>query len=119
MEVERARSAHDMSMARWALLFGNFVIGCGVMVVAGTLNDLALALFVGMQVGTYSSIFVATPILAQIKEGQPEIKALRKRVETKRASSGEPDGPVALGTSAIVAPSGPRQQRVRKPRAQR
>ena len=26
---------------RWALLFGNFVIGCGVMVVPGTLNDLA------------------------------------------------------------------------------
>ena len=29
---------------RWALLFGNFVIGCGVMVVPGTLNDLAQSL---------------------------------------------------------------------------
>jgi hypothetical protein len=26
---------------RWALMFGNFVIGCGVMSVAGTLNDMA------------------------------------------------------------------------------
>jgi predicted MFS family arabinose efflux permease len=29
---------------RWALLFGNFVTGCGIMVVAGTLNDLAQSL---------------------------------------------------------------------------
>lgn len=28
----------------WALLFGNFVIGCGIMVVPGTLNDLAESL---------------------------------------------------------------------------
>ncbi len=43
------------------------------------LNDLALALFVGMLVGTYSSIFTATPILTQIKERQPEMRSLRKR----------------------------------------
>ena len=29
---------------RWALLFGNFVTGCGIMVVPGTLNDLAQSL---------------------------------------------------------------------------
>lgn len=29
---------------RWALLFGNFAIGCGVMVVAGSLNDLTRSL---------------------------------------------------------------------------
>ena len=33
---------------RWALLSGNFVIGCGVMVVAGTLNDLARSLQVSV-----------------------------------------------------------------------
>lgn len=86
---------------------------------AGTLNDLALALFVGMLVGTYSSIFVATPFLAQIKERQPDVRALRKRVEQKRVAAGEPEGPVALGNAAIVAPAGPRQQRVRKPRSRR
>lgn len=36
------------AQARWALLAGNFVIGCGVMVVAGTLNDLARALAVSV-----------------------------------------------------------------------
>lgn len=33
---------------RWALLFGNFVIGCGVMVVAGSLNDLTRSLSVSV-----------------------------------------------------------------------
>ncbi len=36
------------AQARWALLAGNFVIGCGVMVVAGTLNDLARSLDVSV-----------------------------------------------------------------------
>ena len=35
---------------------------------AGTLKDLALALLVGTAAGTYSSIFIATPFLCQIKE---------------------------------------------------
>jgi predicted MFS family arabinose efflux permease len=34
--------------ARWALLFGNFAIGCGVMVVPGTLNDLSQSLEVSV-----------------------------------------------------------------------
>ena len=37
-----------MKSPRWALLAGNFVIGCGVMVVAGTLNDLARSLEVSV-----------------------------------------------------------------------
>lgn len=37
--------------ASWSLLFGNFAIGCGVMVVAGSLNDLTRALEVSVAVG--------------------------------------------------------------------
>lgn len=44
MELERALSRDSMNAARWALLAGNFVIGCGVMVVGGTLNDLTRSL---------------------------------------------------------------------------
>lgn len=36
---------------RWALLFGNFAIGCGVMVVAGSLNDLTRSLQVSVALG--------------------------------------------------------------------
>jgi preprotein translocase subunit SecF len=42
---------------------------------SGALKDLALALFVGMAAGAYSSIFIATPLLVQLKELEPGIKA--------------------------------------------
>jgi len=54
---------------------------------AGELRDLALVLFVGMLSGTYSSIFIATPALADLKEREPQYKALAKRVAL-RASGG-------------------------------
>jgi preprotein translocase subunit SecF len=54
---------------------------------AGELKDLALVLFVGMLSGTYSSIFIATPVLADLKEREPQYQALAKRVAI-RASGG-------------------------------
>ena len=42
---------------------------------SGSLKDLALALFVGMAAGAYSSIFIATPLLVQLKELEPGVKA--------------------------------------------
>jgi preprotein translocase subunit SecF len=42
---------------------------------SGALKDLALALFVGMAAGLYSSIFIATPLVVQLKELEPGIKA--------------------------------------------
>jgi preprotein translocase subunit SecF len=52
---------------------------------AGELKDLALVLFVGMASGTYSSIFIATPVLADLKEREPQYKALAKRVSVRAA----------------------------------
>ncbi|WP_375212612.1 MFS transporter [Aquabacterium sp.] len=51
MELERALSRHSLRAASWALLLGNFVIGCGVMVMAGTLNDLTHDLHVTVSEG--------------------------------------------------------------------
>lgn len=51
MELERALSRQRMDAARWALLAGNFVIGCGVMVVGGTLNDLTRDLRISVAQG--------------------------------------------------------------------
>ena len=87
----------------------------------GTLNDLALALFVGMLVGTYSSIFVATPFLCQMKERSAENIALAKRVHARRkggdaASDIKPE--VSIG-APLVSSAGPRQQRVKKTRSSR
>ena len=64
-----------------ALLF----IGGGLLG-AGTLNDISLALFVGLSAGAYSSICVATPLVAWLKEKQPENIALAKKVALRRAA---------------------------------
>jgi preprotein translocase subunit SecF len=55
------------------LIVGTYVFGGLV------LKDFALALFVGLTVGAYSSIFVATPVLAWLKEREPRYRALRER----------------------------------------
>jgi preprotein translocase subunit SecF len=47
---------------------------------ATTLEDLAVALFIGTIVGTYSSIFIASPILAALKEREPRYRAVRARL---------------------------------------
>jgi preprotein translocase subunit SecF len=52
---------------------------------AGELKDLSLVLFVGMLSGTYSSIFIATPVLADLKEREPQYQALAKRVSVRAA----------------------------------
>jgi len=61
---------------------------------AGTLKDLALALFVGLASGAYSSLFLATPLLADLKEREPQFQALSARVVAKRAGTrpGRPAG---------------------------
>lgn len=65
---------------------GLLFIGGGVLG-AGMLNDISLSLFVGLAAGAYSSIFIATPLVADIKERDPQIKALTKRILAKRAAA--------------------------------
>ncbi|MFE0134869.1 protein translocase subunit SecF [Streptomyces sp. NPDC059037] len=66
---------------------------------AGMLNDISLSLFVGLAAGAYSSIFIATPLVADLKETEPQMKALKKRVLAKRAAA------AAKGESAESADS--------------
>ncbi|MGN6523787.1 MAG: protein translocase subunit SecF [Actinomycetes bacterium] len=75
---------------------GILFVGAGLLG-AGTLKDLSLALFIGIAVGTYSSIFIATPVLADLKEREPAIRALRKRVEMRRAQAAAAPAPAAAG----------------------
>jgi preprotein translocase subunit SecF len=69
---------------------------------AGELKDLALVLFVGMLSGTYSSIFIATPVLCDLKEREPQYQALAKRVSVRAA------GGRAAKRAAAKAPAGSR-----------
>ena len=50
----------------------------------GSLKDLALALFVGMAAGVYSSIFIATPLLAHLKSRESEVLLAEKRDKARR-----------------------------------
>ncbi|MFE6337790.1 protein translocase subunit SecF [Streptomyces sp. NPDC057806] len=65
---------------------------------AGMLNDISLSLFVGLAAGAYSSIFIATPLVADLKELEPQMKALRKRVLAKRAQAAAKGEPMDDGT---------------------
>ena len=117
------------------------VIGVGLLG-AGTLKDLALALFVGTLAGTYSSIFIATPVACQLQEMRPEMKALAARVAARRSgldargksakksvadvaeetadASGELLSSNLPGAAQGVVSTGPRTQpRTQQPRSQR
>jgi preprotein translocase subunit SecF len=91
---------------------------------AGTLKDLSLALFVGMIVGTYSSLCVATPILVTLKEREPKWQALAKRVAARQVSAAKAAAeaaaagggttakePVTAGTQNSNAPAGGKRKK--------
>ncbi|MGZ4240978.1 MAG: protein translocase subunit SecF [Actinomycetota bacterium] len=96
---------------------------------ASTLEDLAVALFIGTIVGTYSSIFIASPILAVLKEREPRYKAVRARIESgdfrgvrqPPARAQRPAGATAPQPQAAVAvedaPERPVSQPIRVQRA--
>ncbi|PKQ17972.1 MAG: protein translocase subunit SecF [Actinobacteria bacterium HGW-Actinobacteria-8] len=79
-----------------AILFiGSFLLG------AGTLKDISLALFVGMAVGTYSSIFVATPLEVALRSNEDKIKkhtaAVLELRERGDSDVIRPDGSIHVG----------------------
>lgn len=75
------------------LVVGSWLMG------AVALKDFALALFVGLLTGSYSSIFVATPILAMLKEREPKHRATMERVGARTT------GLTAAQANAVLKPS--------------
>ena len=89
-------------------------VGAGLLG-AGTLKDLSLALFIGLATGAYSSIFIATPLLAAMREREPAMKALAKRINARGGSTAV----ATVGSSVAEANNekrGPRNQPKRKGR---
>ncbi|MDV3223210.1 protein translocase subunit SecF [Intrasporangium sp.] len=94
-----------------AILFVGFT-----MLGPGTLLDLSLALFIGIAVGAYSSIFIATPLLVQLRSKDPAVVDLDRYVArhgAKRAARdearagvpapGQADQPVPVGADRTGA----------------
>ncbi|MGK2956928.1 MAG: protein translocase subunit SecF [Acidimicrobiales bacterium] len=70
------------------LVIGSLVLG------ATTLQEFALALLIGLGASAYSSIFIASPILALLKEREPRNISIREKAEAKSAS----------GSSTVLRP---------------
>ena len=64
------------------LFVGAWIMG------AATLEEFGLALLVGLLAGAYSSIFIATPIVAWLKEREPQYRLVRERLGRRSASEG-------------------------------
>ena len=93
-------------------------VGAGLLG-AGTLKDLSLALFIGMIVGAYSSIFIAPPVLAQLREKEPAMIALAKRVHARggvAVAAVTTSASVQTTDSSVGQRRGPRNQPKRKGR---
>jgi preprotein translocase subunit SecF len=74
---------------------GLLIIGAGLLG-AGSLKDLSLALLIGLAAGAYSSIFIASPLVADLKEREPAFKQLARRVAARQ----QKDASVAAAKSA-------------------
>jgi len=78
------------------LFIGFFLLG------PGTLLDLSLALFVGIAVGTYSSIFIATPVLADLREREPVMQQQKKHAERYQAGQARQAGAASVASGSDV-----------------
>jgi preprotein translocase subunit SecF len=84
------------------LVIGSFILG------ATSLEEFATALFIGLLSGAYSSIFVASPALALLKEREPKWVAVRRRLEGRSGLSApatrQPLRPTGGTATAVAEP---------------
>lgn len=82
------------------LFIGAFLLG------AGTLRDIALALFVGMIAGTFSSVFIATPLQVALRGREANVAAHTTVVLQRRVAEGVPlkDSGVPVPVMVSAAP---------------
>lgn len=79
-------------------VLGLLVIGAGLLG-AGSLDDLSLALFIGLASGAYSSIFIASPLLCDLKERETTYQQLAKRVASRRFKESRDDASLQPATA--------------------
>jgi preprotein translocase subunit SecF len=82
------------------------VIGAWILGATG-LQTFGLALFVGLTSGAYSSIFIASPLLALMKEREPRYAEIRRRLLSQPSTSAAASRrltPAAVASGAVAAP---------------
>jgi preprotein translocase subunit SecF len=68
-----------------------------------TLKDFAFAMFVGVAIGAYSSIFIAAPVLTILKAREPRNRQLEARRTAREGSGASAAADAAAGSSAVAA----------------
>lgn len=86
----------NTSLAAVLPVLSLLVIGSGIMG-AVALREFALALLVGLLTGSYSSLFIAAPVLGMLKDREPKYRALRGQHATgaeleRLVLGGSPEG---------------------------
>jgi preprotein translocase subunit SecF len=95
------------------LFIGAFLLG------AGTLRDISLALFVGMIAGTYSSIFLATPMEVALRSSEKRIREHTAKVLARRQAEGTQHDAVSRLTPIGAIRPGTHQGQGAQPRRRR
>ncbi len=73
---------------------------------ATALQDFGLALFVGLTTGAYSSIFIASPLLALVKEREPRYAEIRRRLAVTPTARSRRITPAAAATGDLTGSGG-------------
>ncbi|HUS61107.1 MAG TPA: protein translocase subunit SecF [Acidimicrobiales bacterium] len=83
------------------LIVGALILG------ATTLQDFALALLIGLASGAYSSIFIASPLLAILKEREPRFAQIKARIQAGGAAPLTPGGRGGVTTTVGATAASP------------
>ena len=73
------------------LVLGSWVMGAKV------IEEFAIALLIGQVSGAYSSIFIASPLLALLKEREPRFRDIKRRIEARGGDRDVVVATIALG----------------------
>src|SRR5690606_26108421 len=73
------------------LVIGSWVMGAAV------IEEFAIALLIGQLSGAYSSIFIASPMLAWLKEREPRYRDIRRRIDARGGDAAVVAATIALG----------------------
>jgi preprotein translocase subunit SecF len=78
------------------LVLGSWVLG------ATTLEEFGIALLIGLFAGAYSSVFIASPMLAWLKEREPKYKSIKEKVASKQPGDKDLVG-ASVGATATAS----------------
>src|SRR5262245_26449521 len=77
------------------LVVGSWILGAVV------LQEFAIALLIGLFSGAYSSLFIASPLLAWLKEREPRYRDIKRRIDARGGEAEVVAAAVAAGATAV------------------